>query len=145
MAALVYDQDGGRPVRPGTDSCLSRPTGSQRRVSLATEWGTRRQPGHPLVAAVALLVLVLAGGSIVDVVAGVVSRHAPVARAAPVHAVATAEVEDGGYLVRPGQTYWSIAEALPGSGDIRARVDALQAANDGKVLHAGDRLVVPPG
>ncbi len=142
MAALVYDQDGGRPVRPGTDSCLPRPTGSQRRVSLATEWGTRRQPGHPLVAAVALLVLVLTGGSIVDVVAGVVSGHAP---AAPVPVGVAPVVGDGEYLVRPGQTYWSIAEALPGSGDIRSRVDALQAANDGKVLHAGDRLVVPPG
>jgi hypothetical protein len=47
-------------------------------------------------------------------------------------------------VVQPGETYWSIAQALGGSGDIRERVDALVAANGGAFLEVGDRVVVPP-
>lgn len=140
MAALVYDQDGGRPVQPEAPSRLLRRIGSGSPVSPATGRGVQRRPRRPLVAAFAVLVLFLTGGSIVDVAAGTVTTPVPGAAAS---AVSLPPVADGRYLVRTGQTYWSIAEELNGSGDIRARVDALQAANGGRVLRAGDRLVVP--
>jgi hypothetical protein len=87
-----------------------------------------------------VVVLVLFGGSIVDAVAGAAVEGAQVEQPA---AAVGPKVEAGMHLVQPGQTYWSIAEALPGSDDIRARVDALQVANHGRILRSGDRLVVP--
>ncbi|MBI1843181.1 MAG: hypothetical protein HYR89_00990 [Actinobacteria bacterium] len=47
--------------------------------------------------------------------------------------------------VEAGQTYWSIAESLRPTGDIRATVDALVASNGGRPLQVGDRLVVAVG
>ncbi len=53
----------------------------------------------------------------------------------------------GLHLVRPGESYWSIAVALHHrlGGDVRSIVDALQAANGQRPLRAGDRLTVPRG
>lgn len=48
-------------------------------------------------------------------------------------------------IVQAGDTYWSIAESLRPSGDIRATVDALVASNGGRSLQVGDRLVVEVG
>ena len=48
-------------------------------------------------------------------------------------------------VVEAGQTYWSIAESLRPTGDIRATVDALVASNGGRPLQVGDRLVVAVG
>jgi nucleoid-associated protein YgaU len=46
-------------------------------------------------------------------------------------------------VAQPGDTFWSIAVATGGDGDVRARVDALVAANGGAPLRAGDRVVLP--
>ena len=48
-------------------------------------------------------------------------------------------------IVEAGQTYWSIAESLRPTGDIRTTVDALVAGNGGRPLQVGDRLVVAVG
>lgn len=47
------------------------------------------------------------------------------------------------HLVQPGETYWSIAVGLEPEGDVRELVDRLVAGNDGRVLRAGDRLLLP--
>jgi LysM domain len=44
------------------------------------------------------------------------------------------------YVVQPGDTLWSIAEAIAPDADPRPVVDALREANGGPTLHAGDRL-----
>ncbi len=48
-------------------------------------------------------------------------------------------------IAQAGDTYWSIAKSLRPTGDIRATVDALVAANGGRPLRVGDRLVVEVG
>jgi hypothetical protein len=44
----------------------------------------------------------------------------------------------------PGDSYWSLAGRLHRAGDLRSTVDALVAANGGRELRAGDRLVLAP-
>jgi len=67
----------------------------------------------------------------------------PVGRAVELrHAPAAAE----SYVVRPGDTLWSIARRLAPSEDPRPLVDAIAAANhvDGGWIVPGQALVVPP-
>lgn len=45
-------------------------------------------------------------------------------------------------VVEPGDTVWSIAEALAGDDDVRPVVDAIVAANGGAQLVAGERLLL---
>jgi hypothetical protein len=60
------------------------------------------------------------------------------AAASPPWAASTA------YVVRAGDTLWSIARTLHPRGDPRATVEALRRANSGRVdLRPGDRLVLP--
>lgn len=134
MAALIDDQDGGR---------LTQLESRDDRAPRFVGGDARPRRDRPVVAAIAVVALVLAGGPIADAVAAAVAGEPAPAGSGPVASVGVEEGEGGGYLVRPGQTYWSIAEELAGTGDIRARVDALQAANDGRGLRAGDRLAVP--
>ena len=65
--------------------------------------------------------------------------------AAPVLGDPAATPLEGGqvHVVRPGDTYWSIAARLDTDGDTRDTVDALSAANDGRALRVGDRLRLP--
>ncbi len=50
----------------------------------------------------------------------------------------------GSYVVRSGETYWSIASGLAGPGDdVRVVVDALQAANGDAPLEVGQAIVLP--
>ncbi|MFM8846941.1 MAG: LysM peptidoglycan-binding domain-containing protein, partial [Actinomycetota bacterium] len=49
---------------------------------------------------------------------------------------------DGFYVVRPGDTLWSIASSLT-DGDISSFVDDLVAANGGASIDVGQRLVIP--
>jgi nucleoid-associated protein YgaU len=48
-------------------------------------------------------------------------------------------------VVRPGDTLWSIAASLEGSGDVRAVVDEIQELNrlDDPVLVPGQTLLLP--
>jgi len=58
-----------------------------------------------------------------------------------------APVNRSAYVVRPGDTLWSIARRVSPSGDPRPVVDELAAANrlDGVGLVPGQSLVVPVG
>jgi Tfp pilus assembly protein FimV len=44
------------------------------------------------------------------------------------------------YVVRPGDTLWSIARRLQPDGDVRPLVDRLAARNGGASLRVGQRL-----
>jgi Tfp pilus assembly protein FimV len=46
------------------------------------------------------------------------------------------------YVVRPGDTLWSIAAAIAPDSDPRPVVDALRDANGGPELQVGERLVI---
>jgi Tfp pilus assembly protein FimV len=46
------------------------------------------------------------------------------------------------YVVQPGDSLWSIAGELAPGEDLRPIVDALEAANGGTTLVAGQRLLV---
>lgn len=47
------------------------------------------------------------------------------------------------WVVRPGDTLWSIALASGAHGDIRPLVDQLSAEVGGRPLQPGERIVVP--
>lgn len=47
------------------------------------------------------------------------------------------------YLVQPGDTLWSIAQAFVGDGDVARLVDTLSDLNGGDALQVGQLLVVP--
>ena len=47
------------------------------------------------------------------------------------------------YVVRPGDTLWTIARRIQPAGDVRPLVDALASERDGKPLQPGERIVVP--
>ena len=47
------------------------------------------------------------------------------------------------YVVRPGDTLWSIARRLQPTGDIRPLVDALAASRQGRPLQVGERITKP--
>ena len=61
---------------------------------------------------------------------------------APLAAPPGASASDVVYVVRPGDTLWSIAAALRPGSDPRDVVDALAAQTHGAVIHPGQRIVV---
>ncbi len=66
--------------------------------------------------------------------------------ARPVAEPAGPAAADGGvYVVQPGDTYWSIAEAMAPDEDPRPVVDRLREATGDDVLQAGERLVLDAG
>ncbi len=58
---------------------------------------------------------------------------------------ATANVQVRHHVVRPGESFWSIATALNREGDPRPMVAALVTAHGGSELQVGDRVVLPDG
>ena len=61
--------------------------------------------------------------------------------------VTVADVPQAGqrYVVRPGDTLWSIAEQIAPGRDPRQVVDALEAANGDASLEVGEELVLDVG
>jgi hypothetical protein len=48
-----------------------------------------------------------------------------------------------GYVVRPGDTIWSLARRVQPEGDVRPLVHALSAARHGAPLRAGEHIILP--
>jgi hypothetical protein len=78
--------------------------------------------------------LLLAGAALVLRAAGGLLTHGP--PAAPAHRSPVS----GAYVVRPGDTVWSVARTLQPDGDIRPLVDRLVAERGGTGLVAGEVL-----
>lgn len=98
----------------------------------------RRPPRAVLLRRRAVAVLVLASalwvaGWVLGSLGG-----GPLAAAEPARPVASRT-----YVVRPGDTLWSVARRLDRGGDIRETVHALAGANGGSALVVGQRLVLP--
>ena len=145
MAALVHDRS--RSDRAWVDSPERddsrrlqgiRPTSAPSATACRREEDRRR----PVMAMLMVVGLLLVGGPVVDTVASLAGGSAPAETSPSGRATV---IEGRAHVVQPGETYWSIAEAVGGGGegDIRALVDALEDANGGRSLQAGDRLAVP--
>lgn len=98
---------------------------------------SRRRPGAGVLRRRRLVVLTVALALTVLLVAGVgqvlgASASAGAVPAAPVVLVA-----------QPGDSYWTLADQIYDGGDLRSAVDELVAANGGRELRAGDRIVLP--
>lgn len=149
MVALRHDDrvlghDGRAPAGSGWSHMAGGPG---RGASIGPVGPVRVGVGPGVAAAVVVALLLIGsalagsgagpgGGAASDGLAQVAGRSAapvPPGRAGTVH------------IVRPGESYWSIAVRLGGGrdGDVRPLVDALVAANRARPLQAGDRLVVP--
>jgi hypothetical protein len=88
------------------------------------------------VAAVLALVIVLGVAALSAFAGGGPSPATPSDRPESVASVA--------YVVRPGDTLWSIAREIQPEGDVRPLVDVLAAARGGTPLVPGDVVAWPP-
>lgn len=91
-----------------------------------------------------LVVLVAAGIRLVSplvVAPGLASGASPAASSAAAGAdAALVPIAADTYVVRPGDTLWSIAERLDPGGDPRPVVDSLRSRAGGAALEAGQRI-----
>jgi hypothetical protein len=83
------------------------------------------------------LVVILAFVSVLAAGASHVLRASSTAGSMPVAPVVL--------VAQPGDSYWTLANQIHDGGDLRSTVDELVAANGGRELHAGDRIVLPEG
>lgn len=98
----------------------------------------RRRRLAALVLVLSLLAgLVAASRVVVGSLGSGTPQPAPEAPAAPLPAAA-APVAGEAYVVRPGDTLWSIASRLAPGGDVRDVVARLAERNGGPALHVGD-------
>lgn len=146
MAALIQDRSRSRRAwvepPPGDNSRRLRAVGPAPAPS-PTACRREEERRRPVLAMLMVVGLILVGGPVVDTVASLAGGSPP-AESSPPSGTATG-IEGRVRVVQPGETYWSIAEAVGGGGegDIRVLVDALEEANGGRSLQAGDRLAVP--
>lgn len=146
MAALAYPYGGipGGVPRPGAAAArrhlrlVTGPEPSEARPRRGRTPVSRRPRGRRILPAIATA-LALVGvwyGAGALVAAGGTS---PLARLQGARKVA------GGYayVVRPGDTLWSIATRLDPSGDPRPLVDHLAGERHGAALQPGEVLLVP--
>ena len=132
------------PVRRPS-SAPARPAGSAtapgRRLSAATY---RRR--RAAVAAALVLGILLAGSWVPGALGGgslAASERTSSSTAAAVSELPMQPVSRSTYVVRRGDTLWSIARALQPEGDVRPVVDALAAARQGRPLEVGETIVLP--
>ena len=99
-----------------------------------------------LVAALAVIVLAfclfLAGRATAGLL-GSGPLTAAETRGVPVVALDTKPVAETTYVVRTGDTLWSIARRVQPVGDVRPLVDALAETRGGHPLQPGERIVLP--
>jgi nucleoid-associated protein YgaU len=95
----------------------------------------RRRRLAALVAAVIVVVAIVGAVRVAVALSGVPQSTGP----EPIDVGPVSEASTV-YIVQPGDTLWSIAEAIAPDSDPRPVVDALRDANGGPTLHPGDRL-----
>lgn len=129
MAAITSPARRGTPNRGRHLRVVAAGERIARRPSAAT-YRRRR---------VAALVLVLALLMLGEALVGWLGSG-PLSAPEPVAGVATQPVGSASYVVRPGDTLWSIARRLQPSGDIRPLVQDLAAQLGDAPLRVGQRL-----
>jgi hypothetical protein len=113
------------PLRSVPRALPDRPTRIRRRRLLA------------LLMAIALIGAAAAGRALLDA-ATAVEPSSP----QPVEVPAQPPAVGQTYVVKPGDTLWSIAAAIAPDADPRPVVDALREANGGPDLQVGERLII---
>jgi hypothetical protein len=139
----------------GEPSAWGSQAGAARRVEAAPRVADARRAGRPASTAaatfrrrrmVALAVLVAATAVIAGLVLGGAPRgsgEGPLAITGPTGELAVQPAVAHVYVVRPGDTIWSIVEANGVRGDPRPVVDRLEAEVKHQPLQVGQRLVLP--
>ena len=133
MAAIAYPTTGSCPA-PRPQLRLVRPPRRGRDIY-------RRRRFAVLVLLVVIVFAVVGAVTAARAAMGAIgggpltSPASPLARVQPVAATS--------YVVRPGDTLWSIAGAVHPSGDLRPYVDRLAAQLHGHPLQAGQRIALP--
>jgi len=122
MAAIAWDRGADR----STDRYEDRGGRPPLRLVPGAEYRRRRLVALLLIAALATLV--------VTTVSHVLSASST-AGSVPVAPVVL--------VAQPGDSYWTLANQIHAGGDLRSTVDELVAANGGRELHTGDRIVLP--
>lgn len=145
MAALRFTETEVR--RPRTLEVVVGPRSTSRRLPPDIGAAALDEGVRPCLAVVVVVVSLLVGSVVADAGGRRSGDRSPIrSERETVLDLPTAASRGSLHVVQPGETYWSIARALRGdeSGDLRAVVTALLAANGAEPLHAGDRVVLPP-
>jgi hypothetical protein len=100
----------------------------------------RRRRLVALVSAMVLLAVAVAAA--VTVAGRLGGGGAPTAPAAPT-AIASPVPRSATYVVKPGDTVWSVARRMQPDGDIRPLVDEIVARNGSAALVVGQLLTLP--
>lgn len=154
MAAVVLAPH-PEPRRPALRLVVSTPhePGSVRRTVPVAR---RRQPAavyrrRRVAALLVVLTALVLGRTAIGALAApaddlavvtAAALDAPAAEVAPAAEPAASPAEPRVYVVRPGDTVWSIAEQLQPGGDVRALVDQLTERAGGSGLQAGQRIAL---
>jgi hypothetical protein len=117
------------PTRPSTP-----PRPRPRQVAGPRRVG--RRPGRRIAAGALLLIGVVLGVAALSAASGDTPPDDVHDGPRPVASVA--------YVVRAGDTLWSIAREIQPQGDVRPLVDVLSAQRDGAPLEPGDVVAWPP-
>ena len=99
----------------------------------------RRRRAVVIIATLAAVAGLRAG---VDVLGGGPLTAAEV-HSTPVVAIEVEPVAREVYVVRAGDTLWSIARKVQPAGDVRPLVDRLAESRGGRALQPGERIVLP--
>src|SRR5437763_14730586 len=150
MAAIAYpttSAGGPRPNRRGQPHLRlvpPRSRGSARRpVSRAQRAIYRRRRLAVLAIAVLAALAVIGAAAMVRVAVGAFGGGPLTAPEAPAVRVSARPAAATSYVVRPGDTLWSIARTMHPSGDLRPSVDRLAARLHGQPLQPGERISLP--
>ena len=140
MAAIVHPHPAGRPNRPplvlvGPDDRPPRPASQPRRAPSRRVAYRRRR----LVAVVALVALALIVQLAVHTASAWLGGGSLAASEPPSATAAASSV----HVVQPGDTLWTLARRAQPTGDVRPLVGRLSAAQDGRALRPGQRIVLP--
>jgi hypothetical protein len=130
MAAIAYPQPYGRPSRPQ----LRVLEPARHRPSRRAVYRRRR-----VLAVAAVVLFVFALQLAVQIVTAWLGGG-PLTASEPRAATAAAGAV---HVVQPGDTLWTLARRAQPTGDVRPLVGRLAAAQDGRPLRPGQRIVLP--
>ena len=137
MAAIAYPELDRRSAAPRRHLVLVPPHRPSRLRAPSRRVALRRR--RLIAAAVAVLFVLVLQLAVHTASAWLGSGSL----AAPEPRPTAAAAEGAVYVVQPGDTLWTLARRAQPTGDLRPLVGRLAAAQDGRALQAGQRIVLP--